>query len=427
MIIRRRIHRLIWAISLMMTLTACLVGVSSPSNPAVMSDFVLTATALQVTPVANNVTPTFTLAHTIITPSKTPPPPTVTASITPTLAPSNTPVPTDTPESLINEHIVRQGDTLIDLSLRYGVPMSQIAQANNLNNWTHLPVGFRVLIPSDDASFPTPTPLQVISLNQLTTPLPTSLPMPEQINGISLDDFLVMNEDVITNVRAIYARGQLMGRDGRVFALLGDSTIEPPHFFIRFDRGRYHLGDYTALQRTIDHFAGSFDHNSVAIVRGLQTWLVFDPFWVSGGCDVGQGVLECEIARKNPSLLFIRLGSNDRGVPESTDKNLRRIVNYAIDEGIIPILTTKSDRAEGVGDVNNNIIRTVADDLNVPLWDYDLLASTLPNRGLDFDSVHMTTFFAHDWRLERGFTSGHGIHNLSALMVLDALRQIIVR
>jgi hypothetical protein len=124
-------------------------------------------------------------------------------------------------------------------------------------------------------------------------------------------------------------------------------------------------------------------------------------------------------------VIFIRLGSNDVGVPGSTDYNLRKIVDYCIESGVIPIMGTKADRFDGPNNPNNTIIRAIADDYDLPLWDFDLLAATIPGRGLGPDGVHMTTFFAHDWRLPNAYTTGNGVHNLTALITLDRLWRIV--
>jgi hypothetical protein len=55
------------------------------------------------------------------------------------------------------------------------------------------------------------------------------------------------------------------------------------------------------------------------------------------------------------------------------------------------------------------------------LWDFDLVAQTLPGRGLDADGVHMTTFYAHDYTLPEAFQRGHSVHNLTALIVLNRI------
>ena len=92
---------------------------------------------------------------------------------------------------------------------------------------------------------------------------------------------------------------------------------------------------------------------------------------------------------------------------------------------MIPIIGTKADRGEG-NDENNNILRQIAADYDLLLWDYDIVAGSLPGRGLDVDNVHMTTFYAHDYTLPEAFQRGHAMHNLTALMVLDTIWKEVI-
>ena len=48
-------------------------------------------------------------------------------------------------------------------------------------------------------------------------------------------------------------------------------------------------------------------------------------------------------------------------------------------------------------------------------------ANTLPRRDPDVDTAHMLTFFAHDYNDPTAVTRGHAMHNLTALMMLDAV------
>lgn len=270
---------------------------------------------------------------------------------------------------------------------------------------------------------PTPAPLEIGSP---AAGLPTAIIIPElypqppaDINGISIDA-LVMIPDAAT-IRTIYAAGQALGRDPHSFSKVGDSTIENPHFMTRFDQpGSYNLGPYGYLQPMIDFYQGSFGRQGMAVHRGLHTWSVLDPMWADPlNCLPGENMLVCEIRQHNPSVVFIRLGSNDVGIPDSVDRNLRQIVELCIENGVIPIMGTKADRHEGQGNVNNNIIRQIAADYQVPLWDFDLVAGTLPGRGMANDGVHLTTFYAHDYTLAEAFTRGYPVHNLTALIILD--------
>jgi hypothetical protein len=217
-----------------------------------------------------------------------------------------------------------------------------------------------------------------------------------------------------------------MGRNPRAFTTAGDSTTEIPYFLARFDEGPYDLGEYAYLQSVIDFFKGSFNHDSVSVRVGLHSWTLFDPTWSDKArCQPNEAPLPCEIRLQNPSILLIRLGSNDYGVPTLFDESIRETVEYALEQGVIPVIGTKGDRGEG-SDSNNDLLRQIASDYNLLLWDYDLIAGTLPGRGLDVDNVHMTTFYAHDYTLPEAFQSGHAMHNLSALMVLDTLWKEVI-
>ena len=70
-------------------------------------------------------------------------------------------------------------------------------------------------------------------------------------------------------------------------------------------------------------------------------------------------------------------------------------------------------------------MRRVAADYQIPLMDFDQVALTIPGRGLTTDNVHMTTFYAHDYRQPEAFQRGHGLHNLTALVTLDLLWRVI--
>jgi LysM repeat protein len=367
------------------------------------------------------------------------------------------PLPTVAPPTLVDgfSHTVRTGETLYGIAQQYGVSMEALVSANRLPDQDTIYVGQTLVIPGvtevvalppstaepivaptpmptelPTSGIPTPVEVTTIPLSLLTddyTPLDLGilrLSAPVALNGIALESIVVMPDNVTQNVRRIYLVGQTLGRDPRAFSKLGDSTIENPHFLTRFDDGPYNLGDYGYLQPVIDYFHGSFSRQGVAVQRGLHTWSVFDPMWADpSACLPGEHMLACEFRLHNPSLVFIKLGSNDVGVPDSTERNLRRIVEYCISAGVIPILNTKADRHEGAGNVNNQIIRQIAADYEVPLLDFDVIAQTLPGRGLAFDGVHLTSFFAHDWSSPIALQRGYGVHNLIALIILDRVWQ----
>ncbi len=258
-----------------------------------------------------------------------------------------------------------------------------------------------------------------------TTRTPAPIPRVDHINGMHISTFIKLSADVQATVQSIYVRGQVLGRNPQAFSKLGDSTIAHPFFMGYFGDGRYNLGAYGYLQPVIDHFTDSFRRESVAVRIGLHTWSVMDPMWAGGLCVPGEHMLACEFRLNNPAFLFIRLGSNDAGVPGTVERSLRQIIVYSMESGVVPILGTKADRFEGATNINNNIIRNLAAEFNVPLWDFDVLAGTIPGRGLTNDRVHMTNFFPLDYAQRGAFERGHSVHSLSALMMLEVMLDVV--
>ena len=74
------------------------------------------------------------------------------------------------------------------------------------------------------------------------------------LNGIPIDQIVVMPDEVKQRAQEIFDVGQQKGRNPRAFSKVGDSTIENPHFLARFDDGPYDLGIYSYLQPTIDYY-----------------------------------------------------------------------------------------------------------------------------------------------------------------------------
>jgi hypothetical protein len=123
---------------------------------------------------------------------------------------------------------------------------------------------------------------------------------------------------------------------------------------------------------------------------------------------------------------MIRVGSNDKFEPEQFEAAMREVVQQTVDSGVIPILVTKADRIEGEDNHNNDILRQITADFRIPLWDFDRIATTLPNHGLSPDGIHLTISEQDDYSQPDTFTRGYPVSDLTALMMLDAmLTQVI--
>ena len=241
------------------------------------------------------------------------------------------------------------------------------------------------------------------------------------LNNIPLSEIVVLPEETIRTVRGIYETGQSLGNNPHAFSKIGDSTIESPFFLDRFDDGPYNLGEYDYLQPVIEYYKGSFSRQGRAVYRGLHTWSMFDPMWADPAfCEPNETPIECEYRLHQPSLVFIRVGSNDVGRSDLFRSNLTQLIKLCFERGVIPIIGTKADRNEG-SNINNEMLRELAENYDVPLWDFDRIADSIPGRGMDVDGVHLTTFYAHDYTLLYALRTGYGVHNLTALMMLYEL------
>lgn len=423
-----------------------------------------------------------------------------------------------TPTIAVNPtYVIVRGDTLFDISRRFGISLDSIVAANNLVDINRISIGQVIILPlysptptptglatvavtpiellTDSPTFtpsptatptatetpsPTPTteifptntplpevtstPTDAVAADQtaevapeatrellaismasenaaptlwvdnlgmvLIQPIPTALTINPQgettINGIALNQYVVMDELTQQHVREIFALGQSLGRNPRAFSKVGDSTIENPFFMDRFDTpDGYNLGVYSWLQPTIDWFRGSFSRDSVAVRVAMHTWNVNDPMWADPyQCEGGESPLECEIRLNNPAFIFFRLGVNDVGVPDMVEANMRTAIELSLENGIVPIIGTKPDLRSGT-EQNNIIMRQLAAEYHVPLWDFAVLAETIPGRGLGSDASHMTTYYLHDYTQPAAFQTGHGVHSLSGLIMLDSLWRVI--
>lgn len=261
-----------------------------------------------------------------------------------------------------------------------------------------------------------------------TTPVAVSQPpVAAAVRGVSISRIVILTDKTRQNVRQIYSQGQAIGRNPRAFSKVGDSTMVWPRFLAVFDDQKsYKLGTYAYLNPTIQYYAGSYSRDSVAARKGMHTWTEFDPAWVEqGACLPDEGPLPCELRLNNPSVALIRLGANDTYAPKQFEEQLRRIVEYCIKSGVIPVLGTKPDRQEGTTNTLNKSVQRLAAELNVPLWDYDRVAGTLPGRGLGKDGVHFLAIGTHDYSSLKGFASGDSLEDLTGLLMLDAIKREI--
>lgn len=278
---------------------------------------------------------------------------------------------------------------------------------------TRLP---RTVTPAVEATLSPTSPVTQVP----RTPLPTV----SALNGVPIQRLVLVSDGAREHIRDIYALGQSLGRNPRAVSKVGDSTMVYPVFLATFDRKNYRLGRFGYLQETIDYHTGSFARASVAVKKGMHTWSQFEPSWsIPELCAPDEGPLACELRLHNPGIAIIRLGANDTEFPALFEKKLGEIVEFCLGRGIIPVLGTKPDRYEGESNLINNLIRKTASRYRIPLWDYDLIAGTIPGRGLEPDGLHMLGGGTRDFSARSAMQAGDALEDLTALMVLDEIRR----
>lgn len=238
--------------------------------------------------------------------------------------------------------------------------------------------------------------------------------------------------EVSQNARMIYQRGLELGNNPHAFSKIGDCQSISTYFLSYFDRsGFYNLGDYSSLQETIDWYAGSFSRDSLAVKGGFNAAAVLSPLRADPKqCNPKENPIACEFRGHRPSLVIISLEEWWAGHPENYEAYMRQIIEYSIQQGVVPIIATKADNLEG----NNLINQTIANlalEYDIPVWNFWLAVQPLPNHGLiafnssgEVDLFHLTHsegyYFYND---PSGTQSGWSVRNLTALQSLDAVRR----
>ena len=270
---------------------------------------------------------------------------------------------------------------------------------------------------------PTPS-TSVVTLSLLETAPPTLQATATYVPG-SWSTMPILPE-MQDGVREIYQHGLELGNDPQAFSKIGDCGSTPAWFLGDFDRGEkfYRLGDHQNLTRVISEFQGSFDRTSLAAKSGFNASSIFASLWADRTqCLADEGPLVCEYRVHRPAFAFIMLGSNDVWHPDEFEPQMRKLIEYSIDQGVVPILSTKADNIEGDGSIND-IIARLSIEYGVPLWNYWLAVQPLPKHGLQNDQVHIT-WGANRFDDPQAMKAGWPIRNLTALQVLDKVWRFV--
>lgn len=266
-----------------------------------------------------------------------------------------------------------------------------------------------------------PTAVVVPSMTVTPTPGPTATLGPDAWKHMP-----VLPTGVSQRVRLIYQMGLLKGNNPAAFSKVGDCNSTMPYFLSDFDNpGQYDLGIYTSLQETIDYFSGSFSRKSLAAKDGLTSYAALSTLWVDWkDCETYETPLTCEFRVQKPAFAILSFGTNDANGNVDFEIAFRRVIDMTIGNGVVPILSTKADNAEGDEAINAAIAR-VAYEYELPLWNYWLAVQSLPDKGLrspEHLSVSPVGYANFDGN---NLNYGWSVRNLTALQVLDVVRKFL--
>ncbi|MRR28810.1 hypothetical protein EG834_00385 [bacterium] len=256
----------------------------------------------------------------------------------------------------------------------------------------------------------TPIPTETISNETATAAMPTET-VPVTTETAAITETIIATEppaswlalpiipELSPAMLEVYNRGLSSGRDPHRFSKIGDCQNIPTYFLAMFDGGTYSLGDeYAYLQPTIDYFAGSWGRKSLAVKGGLNIIAVQNTMWTpvveqyakkEGVCKDGETPLICELRDNNPSFAIISMEESWDGSLDMYDKYMRQIIDYVLSLDIVPILATRSEILTQERQINDMVVK-IAEDYDLPLWNFGAAAAKLPNAGLREDGFHLT-------------------------------------
>jgi hypothetical protein len=281
--------------------------------------------------------------------------------------------------------------------------------------------------PTSSSKYTALPPTETVSPQDTTVPdsrvEETSLPAVATRTPLALEAWqeLPVIPNISQNTIQIYQKGLGLGRDPHRFSKIGDCQNVSSYFLSPFEHpSAYRLGEYANLQETIDWFQGSFKRDSLAVKGGFNVAAVLSPLRADPDqCEKGESPAACELRVFNPAFAIISMETWWSGKPENYDKYMRQLIEFLIDQGVVPILATKADNLEG-GHQINQTLGQLAWEYDIPLWNFWASVQSIPNKGLTKDGFHLTlgNYFYDNIQSTQ---TGWSMRNLTALQALDAV------
>ena len=279
------------------------------------------------------------------------------------------------------------------------------------------------------------------AINALPEGLPSAPPPPQETLALLTPEreqemvSILSSMPVIPSIgetaRAIYRRGQELGRDAHVVTEVGDCNADDARFLDPFAFGQYTLGSYAYLQSTVDHYAASMARDSIAGEWGLISTMVIDSIWSNPAyCNPDETLVACEYRISNASVAFITFGMFEsfyNGHLDVFREAMRAIIEETINLGVIPVLiipSTAPGAHQPVGLEYNRIMVELGRQYDIPMLNYWRAARQIFHYGLTEDQLHFSD--NQFWNTFLDFTGDQNVlgYTLLNLLMIQTLQEI---
>lgn len=227
------------------------------------------------------------------------------------------------------------------------------------------------------------------------------------------------------HARRIYLRGRGHQLQYDFLLNVGDCNTENTSYLEPLtyldDTSESTVDDLASVQ-TVELYADSFRFKGQSVNSGLNALSVMDSFWANPNtCFSGESPLACDVRTTQPFASVVMFGANDLNVLtiEGYEVAMREIIEFLLEEDVIPILSTFTVRPD-VGDMRyerairfNGVLVRLAGEYEIPLINFWREAQLLPDRGILSDNAHLKQ-------------NGFELRNRLTLEMLEAIQTHII-
>ncbi len=203
----------------------------------------------------------------------------------------------------------------------------------------------------------------------------------------------------LDTIRAVATRGRELGRNADVFLKFGDSNTADPNYLVPLGSPGFDAAT-SGLTAIAPQAVDTLLAYQTPVGGGPNSFARVGPTSVPGGTILSlRPFLDGELAATNPAVALVMMGTNDFVIGDSSGFRgaYTDLIRRLADAGVVPVLSTIPDSYFN-GGMNrpkvrefNQVIADVADQFRLPVWNLWRALSTLPDEGIKWDGVHLTT------------------------------------